>query len=141
MIGRLAFSVFVALCVALPAGAETIELSASLSGASEIPPVETKAAGSASVVFDTATREVRWVVQYDGLSAPMTAIHFHGPASPAQNAPIMVPVARSGEAPPHRGAATLTPEQAEALLAGRLYVNVHTTAHPPGELRGQVARR
>ncbi|MGE0746381.1 MAG: CHRD domain-containing protein [Rhodospirillales bacterium] len=127
--------------MATPAWTETVELTANLSGGGEIPPVETKAAGAASVVFDTTTRQMRWVVQYDGLSAPMSAIHFHGPASPAQNAPIMVPVAKAGEASPHRGAAALTPEQAEALLAGRTYVNVHTTAHPPGELRGQVLRR
>lgn len=141
MAGRFAFLVFVACWVAMPAGAETVELTADLSGASEIPPVETRAAGSASVVFETATRQVRWVVQYDGLSAPMSAVHLHGPASPAQNAPIVVPVAKAGEASPHRGAASLTPQQAEALLAGRMYVNVHTSAHPPGELRGQIRRR
>jgi hypothetical protein len=141
MIRYLAATVLAAFCLAAPALAETIELTANLSGTNEIPPVDTKGAGSASVVLDTATRQLRWVVQYDGLSAPMTAIHFHGVASPTQNAPILIPIAKAGETSPHRGEATLTADQAEALLSGRWYINVHTPTHPPGELRGQVVRR
>ncbi|HJY16032.1 MAG TPA: CHRD domain-containing protein, partial [Xanthobacteraceae bacterium] len=37
-----------------------------------------------------------------------------------------------------KGEATLTPEQAQQLSAGELYINVHTAAHPGGEIRGQV---
>ena len=34
----------------------------------------------------------------------------------------------------------LTPGLVDALLAGNLYVNVHTSAHPGGEIRGQIVR-
>jgi len=36
------------------------------------------------------------------------------------------------------GTATLTPEQVTALEDGKWYVNLHTAAHPGGEIRGQL---
>jgi hypothetical protein len=38
------------------------------------------------------------------------------------------------------GSATLTDAQAVDLLAGRYYINIHTAANPPGEIRGQVTK-
>jgi hypothetical protein len=34
--------------------------------------------------------------------------------------------------------ANLTPEQVSSFLAGAYYINIHTQANPPGELRAQV---
>jgi hypothetical protein len=36
------------------------------------------------------------------------------------------------------GSAILTDAQEQQLLAGQWYVNIHTAAHPDGEIRGQV---
>ena len=41
---------------------------------------------------------------------------------------------------PFEGSATLTDAQAAELMAGQWYVNVHTAAHPGGEIRGQVVK-
>jgi hypothetical protein len=41
---------------------------------------------------------------------------------------------------PAEGSATLTDAQASDLLAGKLYVNIHTAANPGGEIRGQVTK-
>jgi hypothetical protein len=38
------------------------------------------------------------------------------------------------------GTATLTTAQADAIAQGRAYVNLHTSANPGGELRGQIVR-
>ena len=38
------------------------------------------------------------------------------------------------------GSATLTDAQADELLAGKWYVNVHTAANKGGEVRGQVTK-
>jgi hypothetical protein len=38
------------------------------------------------------------------------------------------------------GTTVLTDAQAADLLAGRTYVNVHTSVHPPGEIRGQITQ-
>ena len=37
------------------------------------------------------------------------------------------------------GSINLTPSQRDEVLAGQTYVNIHTSANPGGELRGQIA--
>ena len=108
-----------------------------LSGAQEVPPVDTRGSGRAQTWYSRPTRTLSWVVDVQGLSGPPTAAHFHGPAAPGQNAGVMIPISTASV--PMTGAAMLTPAQEADLLAGRLYVNIHTAAHPNGEVRGQVA--
>ena len=125
----------------VPASAEMVNMTASLSAANEVPPVQSPANGAATVMVNTDTRELRWDVQVQNLSAPMTASHFHGPATSAQNGPVVIPIAKAGDQSPFKGSATLTPEQMADLLAGRWYVNIHTPNNPPGEIRGQVVKK
>ena len=138
---RLALFGIVAAWATTPASAEVVDLAAALSGANEVPPVQSAGSGDATVTFDTESREMRWEMRVEGLSAPVSAAHFHGPTTPTQNAGVAVPIAKAGDEPPFTGKATLTPEQAADLLAGRWYVNVHTPTFPPGEVRGQVTKK
>jgi redox-regulated HSP33 family molecular chaperone len=131
----------IAAFAAAPAAAETVNMTAAMSAANEVPPVQSPANGSADVVVNTDTREMRWDVQVKDLSTPMTASHFHGPATSAQNGPVVIPIAKAGDQSPFKGSVTLTPEQMTDLLAGRWYVNVHTPTNPPGEIRGQVVKK
>ena len=57
-----------------------------------------------------------------------------------KNGPVAIWISKQGSpaASPIKGEATLTPEQAQQFTAGDWYVNVHTQAHPAGEIRGQV---
>ena len=133
---------FAACCLAsYAARAETVSMVASLAGANEVPAVATEGVASATVMLDTVTHSLEWNVEVKGLSGPITAAHFHCPATPEQNAPISIPIAGAGATSPLKGTATITPDQTNNLLSGRCYLNVHTPQHPPGEIRGQVIRR
>ena len=61
-------------------------------------------------------------------------------ALPARNVPVAIWISKQGSPAesPIKGEATLTPEQAQQFAAGEWYVNVHTQAHPAGEIRGQA---
>jgi hypothetical protein len=119
--------------------ASTVALGATLTGASEVPPVTTPARGDLQSTYDKSSRQLKWSASYDGLTGPATAAHFHGPAAPGSNAGVIVNASPGGApANPITGSAVLTDAQAQQLLAGQWYFNIHTKANPPGEIRGQV---
>ena len=122
-----------------PFSSSQVTLTAQLSGANEVPPNARTGSGSAEVTFNRDTRDLRYTVRYSGLSGPATAAHIHGPAAPTANAPVVVLFDTVGS--PINGTSRLSPAQAADLLAGRYYVNVHTAAHPGGEIRGQLTVR
>lgn len=117
------------------ATAEEVKYKAELTGAQEVPPVETSASGMADLTFDTESKKLSWTTEYSGLSGDVTAAHYHGPAPKGENAPPVVPIPLEDLL---EGSADLTDEQAADLAEGMLYLNIHTAAHPGGEIRGQV---
>jgi hypothetical protein len=125
------------LLAAAPALAEVIHYTTKLDGASETPPNDSKGTGVAKVTLDTAKKTVSWTVTYSGLTGPATMAHFHGPAGPGKAAPVTIPLAAPAPSP-IKGSAAITDTQIGDLKAGLWYVNVHTAAHPAGEIRGQL---
>jgi hypothetical protein len=93
--------------------------------------------GTVEATLDTQSNELRWKVVYSGLTGPAGAAHFHGPAEAGQDAGVVLGFKGSVESP-ITGAATIAPEQAIELLNGKWYVNIHTKAHPGGEIRAQL---
>jgi hypothetical protein len=126
-----------AIAFAGPAFAEKFK--ATLDGKSEVPPATTSGTGTADLDYDAASKKLSWKVTYSGLSGPATAAHFHGPAEAGKNAGVAVAIPNATSSPAE-GSATLTDAQAADLLAGKYYVNIHTAAHPGGEIRGQVTK-
>jgi len=122
----------------MPMMSKTVSATNPMSGAQEVPPKAGAGSGTVKTTLDKDTRKLTWVVTYSGLSGPVTAGHFHGPAGSGQNAGVVVPFTGS-MASPIEGSATLTEAQMADLLAGKWYANLHTAANPPGEIRGQVA--
>jgi len=124
------------------AATQPVQLAATLTPSGEVPPNNSSGSGNAQVTYEKATHQLRWNVAYGGLTGPATAAHFHGPAGPGTNAPVVVNIAPSGPpTSPITGSAQLTDQQADQLLAGEWYLNVHTAQHKGGEIRGQVVSR
>jgi hypothetical protein len=133
------------LLLALAAGpvqAQTFTFTAVLTSGQEPPPNtnSSKALGVAFVTFNTDTGELCFSISYDEdkLTSPETVAHFHAPAPPGVNAPVIIPLPPGS---PKNGCVTppeLTEDLTRELFRGFWYVNVHTEQNPGGEIRGQL---
>nr|WP_294510349.1 CHRD domain-containing protein [uncultured Rhodopila sp.] len=138
MLRRALLATALAAAFVTSASAATVEYTAKLSGRSEIPKVDGKGKGKLDASFDTASKELKYTLTYEGLSGPATAAHFHGPATRAQSGGVIAPIGGANPTSPVSGSVTLTEDQAKALASRKIYVNIHTAANPGGEIRGQV---
>ena len=111
------------------------EITVTLSGNQEIPPVTTSATGTGTLTVG-ADRSISGKVTVSGM--PVLTAHIHEAAAGA-NGPIIVPLTKVSEniwvVP---AGAKLTDAQYEAYRAGNLYFNMHNEAHRTGEIRGQI---
>ena len=80
----------------LPSQAAPVSFKVALTGAQQVPPVQTGANGTADLSYDPATRLLTWSVTYNGLSGPATMAHFHGPAVEGKNGPPAIWLAKRG---------------------------------------------
>lgn len=129
-----------------------IRLLASLNGEQEVPPEPTSATGSAVFQLSGDREALRYSLDVQGI-APDQILQAHLHVAPRGfNGPVVLfLVAAPPSALPLRGtltAADLIPQPdvsvldfddfVDALLAGDVYVNVHTPTEPAGEIRGQL---
>ena len=104
--------------------AAPVSFNVALTGAEEVPPVQTAGTGTAALTYDPANRHLTWSVTESGLSSDATMAHFHGPAAAGKNAAVVIWVSKKGTAPSGTmtGKATLTRAQAMQFMAGEWYV-------------------
>jgi hypothetical protein len=108
--------------------------SVTLTGANEVPAVQTSATGTGTITI-AADGSVSGSITVTGM-AP-TAGHIHQGA-PGVNGPVIVPFTQDGNTFTAPAGAKLTETQMAAYRAGNLYVNVHSAGHPAGEIRAQL---
>lgn len=109
-----------------------------LDGKNEIPPVNTAAKGSGTIVV-LSDKSVSGSVTTSGVEGK--AAHIHEGA-PGVNGPVSVGLTKTADNTWSVPAgARLTDAQYASYLAGNLYVNVHSAANPGGEIRGQLAAK
>ena len=118
-----------------PGIAQAADVPAKLRGAHEVPPVKSEANGTAAITIG-ADKSVSGKLTTVGIAG--TAAHIHLGATGA-NGPAIVTLTKGSDnewlVP---AGARLTDEQYAAYKAGKLYVNVHSNAHKPGEIRTQL---
>src|SRR5262245_7402125 len=96
------------------------------------------ATGVGKFVLSDDQTVLTYRVTFANLLAPETASHIH---SDAEGGGIVKPLSLGS---PKIGTWTsadptpMTPQRVADLKAGRLYVNVHSTLFPAGEIRGQI---
>jgi uncharacterized cupredoxin-like copper-binding protein len=107
-----------------------------LSGANEVPPVVGSPMSGTATVTINPDRTVIVKVSVSGMTA--TASHIHEGA-PGTNGPVIVPFTKTGDNTfASSDGAKLTESQYASYKAGNLYVNVHSAAHPVGEIRAPI---
>ncbi|WP_025764282.1 CHRD domain-containing protein [Dyadobacter tibetensis] len=114
-----------------------------ISPAQEVPAVSSSAEGMMDVVYNKTTKKLSFTLAFRGLSGNPTMAHIHGPAAAGTNGGVKVdlssflPSAGMGVFSHSLDVDGTTLNEAD-LLAGKYYVNIHTAAHPSGEIRGQI---
>ncbi len=130
---RIALALVAVLSFSSAAIAQTV--SVGLKGASEVPANNSTASGTGSISV-AADKSVSGKITTSGIEGKMA--HIHTGAAGA-NGPVVVGLTKDGDngwtVP---AGAKFTDEQYAAYVAGGLYVNVHSAAHPGGEIRGQL---
>lgn len=125
-----------ALVVAATFGiSEAAQQTLQLTGALETPPVATKATGEATLNVDE-NGVVSGGIKTQDMDG--TAAHIHT-GDPGASGPPVITLERGGKDQwmvPQ--GAKLSAEQLADYKKGKLYVNVHSKAHPDGEIRAQL---
>jgi hypothetical protein len=130
------------------------EFSANLTGDSEVPPVTTNATGSAEFELNDDADEMSYDLEVEDIEGVLYA-HIHQ-GSESENGPIVVTLFNATDGPTDEIDGTLESgtfaaedfegplqgqnmtDLVDAIEGGQTYVNVHTEANPPGELRGTI---
>ena len=118
-----------------------------LDGLQEFPtPNASPGTGTATILVDNVTGDFTLNYEFQALTAPVTAAHFHLGA-PGVAGGIILGLTVGGLLPPlpsgvtsaaGLGSGTFPAANLADLLAGNVYMNIHTSSFPGGEIRGQV---
>ncbi|RLQ84942.1 CHRD domain-containing protein [Planomicrobium sp. Y74] len=134
---------------AVSAAHEGLEFHVNLSPDQEVPAVTSEATGEAHFMVSEDGESIDYTVSANELYATLAG-HLHSGAA-GENGPVELFLFENEEPMDYNGeiaAGTLTADDlvgdmtwqefSMALVAGEIYVNLHTEEYPDGELRGQL---
>jgi len=107
-----------------------------LNGDQENPPVTTAATAYGYTALDFPELDsVTYIVVFSGIVP--TAAHIHRGA-PGTNGTVILPLTLSTLPGVYFGKGPINDQNLTAFLKDELYFNIHSTANPGGEIRGQI---
>jgi hypothetical protein len=129
-------ALIVAAALAVMVGsASATDVKVKLVGAEETPPVTSSATGTGTIVI-AADKSVSGTIKTTGIDGTVAHIHV---GAPGVAGPPIITLTKSADGTWMVPAGSkLTDDQYASFKAGNLYVNVHSAAHPPGEIRAQL---
>ena len=118
-----------------------IVVSSPITGGQERPtPVSSAASGTFLGNIDKTSRVMSYTVTYSGITP--VAGHIHQVVNANGTGPVVFPFPSAGLASPIIGTtAPLAQSRIDSMTRGLFYVNLHTTAFPGGEIRGDFKQQ
>jgi hypothetical protein len=104
-----------------------------LSGDQEVPPVPSTHSGGCMATLDQPAAQLSITCVHDVTEA--TVMHIH------RNSGAIAFDLGNPTSPVNKTWTGMTPQDIADLLAGEMYINVHTAGRPAGEIRGQILQR
>ncbi len=129
----LVFAILAVVAVA-PASA-AMQFEAVLEGGQEVPPNPSPATGIGTFTLNDAETQLSINITFSGLVAAESNAHIHGAAAPGINAGVRFGLPAGS---PKVTVWNIPAADVVSLKAGLLYVNIHSTTYPGGEIRGQI---
>lgn len=124
--------------------AQPIQLTANLTADQQSMDVTSDATGNATMTLNADQTELSYIITASGLTGASTVSHFHN-APAGQDGDVVFDIGNAGNVLTDGGGSyaasgtwPITSEQVTELLAGNIYINIHTDMFPAGEIRGQV---
>ena len=109
----------------------------------EVPANNSSASGTADVTYNKDTKMLTYTLNWSGLTDKPTMAHIHGTAPRGANAGVkhdLTNVLKKETSGSFTDSVKVDGSaiKEDSLLSGFYYFNVHTPAHPGGEIRAQI---
>ena len=119
---------------------QTYNITADINGSNEVPAIESEGSGTLTGTYNAATNEITISASYSNLTGTLTGSHLYV-AAVGVNGGVIIDLApttgnRSGTI---SGTYTLSSSDEADLIAGNVYINLHSSFYAGGEIRGQLA--
>ncbi len=119
-----------------PAFMATSTYNVMLSGSQEVPALTVSSTATATVEIDETKGAFQIDLDVSGIMG-VTMAHVHD-GDIGMNGPVAFPLTDDGDGTYSLAETQLTAGMLNALTSGSWYLNVHTSANPSGEVRGQI---
>ncbi len=117
-----------------------IHFYADLSDGPQRAPTESPGVGRVDFVLERDTLKLSWAMSFKDLTSDPVGLHIHGPVPAEGDAPALFDLATDPIRSPLKGEKILTLGEVAFFVQHLVFVNLHTSKYPLGELRGPVRK-